>query len=219
MAKRIAKTVVIKQPEGDRAPFLRGILVQSLVQAGLPFNDAYALAREVREELSDTEEISSSELHTRVADLLEKRYGKEPRLTYERKPVKSQEITVHHPTRSAPFSVGLLTHCLEACAIPHDIALKGAREVHQTLKDGGRKKISNRALRRIIHDCLKQHASEEDANRYLSWRQFKNSGKPLIVLIGGASGVGKSTITTEVAYRLDIVRTQSTDMMREIIRC
>ena len=34
----MAKTIVINEPDGDRAPFLRGILIQSLVNAGLtPF--------------------------------------------------------------------------------------------------------------------------------------------------------------------------------------
>jgi len=37
--------------------------------------------------------------------------------------------------------------------------------------------------------------------------------------VGGATGTGKSTITAQIAYRMDMVRTQSTDMMREIIRC
>ena len=39
----------------------------------------------------------------------------------------------------------------------------------------------------------------------------------LLVLVGERS-TGKSTVTSALAYRLDIVRTQSTDMMREIIR-
>lgn len=218
MAKKLAKTVVINQPEADRSPFLRGILVRSLVQAGLPFDDAYSLAREIRADLSDTEEIASGDLHIRVSQLLDKRYGKQTRLAYERKPVKPQEVIVKHPNRSAPFSVGLLTHCLEACAIPHDFALASAREVHRILHASGRKTIGHNTLRQIIYECLEQHAGEEGAERYLSWRRFKNSGKPLIILIGGASGVGKSTVTAEVAFRLDIVRTQSTDMMREIIR-
>ncbi|MCG6868906.1 MAG: hypothetical protein LJE91_09335 [Gammaproteobacteria bacterium] len=41
---------------------------------------------------------------------------------------------------------------------------------------------------------------------------------PLIVLIGGTTGAGKSTVTTNLAYRLDVVQTQSTDTMREIVR-
>jgi 2-phosphoglycerate kinase len=40
----------------------------------------------------------------------------------------------------------------------------------------------------------------------------------LILLIGGTTGCGKSTIATEVAHRLGVVRTQSTDMLREVMR-
>jgi len=36
----MAKLIVIKEPEGDRIPFLKGILVQSLVNAGLAFEEA-----------------------------------------------------------------------------------------------------------------------------------------------------------------------------------
>ena len=40
----------------------------------------------------------------------------------------------------------------------------------------------------------------------------------LLGLIGGTAGCGKSTIATEVTSRLGIVRTQSTDMLREVMR-
>jgi 2-phosphoglycerate kinase len=214
----MAKTIVIKHPEGDRAPFLRGILVQSLVQKGLSFDDAYSLAQSVRDELRDTDEISSEELHLRVAELLERRFGLQIRQAYDAKPTESKEIIVKTTTRSAPFSVGILSHCLEACAIRPDVALDGARRVHEAIKSTGHEQISHLALRRIIYECLMLHGEEKGAQRYLSWRQFQNSSEPLILLIGGVSGVGKSTVTAEVAYRMNIVRTQSTDIMREIIR-
>ena len=41
---------------------------------------------------------------------------------------------------------------------------------------------------------------------------------PLIVLVGGATGTGKSTVTTEVAYRLGITRVSSTDFVRQTLR-
>ncbi len=56
------------------------------------------------------------------------------------------------------------------------------------------------------------------ANRWLVWRDFLNSGRELIFLIGGTAGCGKSTTATMLASRLDIVRTQSTDMLREVMR-
>jgi 2-phosphoglycerate kinase len=40
----------------------------------------------------------------------------------------------------------------------------------------------------------------------------------LLLLIGGTAACGKSTLSAELASRLDIVRTQSTDMLREVMR-
>ena len=42
--------------------------------------------------------------------------------------------------------------------------------------------------------------------------------KPVILLIGGATGTGKSTVATEVAHRLGIHRVTSTDVVRETLR-
>lgn len=214
----MAKTFVISEPEGDRTPFLRGILVQSLINTGLPFPDAYSLAQTVRDALQDTEEITSTTLKAQVAELLGQHFGPEKRLTYETKPQAQPEIIVHTPTRSEPFSVGMLAHSLESCAIPAETALAGARKVHASLQKTGHREIEHNTLRRIIYQCLKEHCSLDAAERYLSWRRFENSGEPLIVLIGGATGSGKSTVSSDIAYRMDIGHIQSTDMMREIIR-
>ncbi len=214
----MAKTVVIKQPGGDSSPFLRGILVQSLLNAGLAFDDAYRLSQLVRNDLQSTHEITSTALRDKVAALLEETFGAQLRASYERRPSSVTEIIVHTPVRSEPFSTGILAHTLESCAIPPDTALEGARKVYASLKSAGHREINHKTLRKIVYMCLKEHCSAEAADRYLSWRHFENSGIPLVILIGGATGSGKSTISSEVAYRMDIGRIQSTDMMREIIR-
>lgn len=214
----MAKTVVINQPDGDRTPFLRGILVQSLMNVGLSFDEAYQLAQVVRDELRDTDEITSVALKQKVSGLLAARFGRNRSAKYLSRPSDEPGILVHTPTRSEPFSVGLLAHSLESCAIEPEVALAGARKVYTSLKKTGHREIGHKTLRRLIYLCLKEHCSGEAANRYLSWRRFENSGDPLIVLIGGVTGTGKSTISSELAYRMDIGRIQSTDMMREIIR-
>jgi 2-phosphoglycerate kinase len=56
------------------------------------------------------------------------------------------------------------------------------------------------------------------ARRYDQWRQVTRSPKPLIVLLGGASGTGKSTIATTLASRLSITRVIPTDAVREVMR-
>ena len=214
----MSKLSVIKQPEGVRTPFLRGILVQSLVNAGVDFNVAYEMAQAIRHELQSTQEITSTELKSRVAEQLEQEHGIDVRNRYAAGPANEPGIMVHIPTRSAPFSVGILAHSLETCAIPPEIAMQGARKVLANLKKTGHREIDHKALRRVIYRCLSEHCSQAAADRYLSWRRFENSGIPLVVLLGGATGSGKSTVSSELAYRLDISRHQSTDMMREIIR-
>jgi 2-phosphoglycerate kinase len=41
---------------------------------------------------------------------------------------------------------------------------------------------------------------------------------PLILLVGGATGTGKSTVAVEVAHRLGITRVTSTDTVRQTMR-
>ena len=41
---------------------------------------------------------------------------------------------------------------------------------------------------------------------------------PVLLLIGGATGTGKSTVAAEVAYRLGITRITSTDFIRQTMR-
>ena len=214
----MSKLIVIKESEGNRSPFLRGILVQSLVNAGLAFDEAYELAQAVRNNLQERQEITSTQLKDGVAELLEERHGSQKRQLYETGPRNEPGIIVHTPTRSTPFSVGILAHSLETCAIPPGMAMQGARKVLAKLKKTSHREIDHKALRKVIYRCLRENCSQEAADRYLSWRRFENSGIPLILLIGGTTGCGKSTVSSELAYRLDITRHQSTDMMREIIR-
>jgi 2-phosphoglycerate kinase len=43
-------------------------------------------------------------------------------------------------------------------------------------------------------------------------------GVPLLLLVGGATGTGKSTVTVEVSHRLGITRVTSTDTVRQTMR-
>ncbi len=56
------------------------------------------------------------------------------------------------------------------------------------------------------------------ADRFHAWTEFRRSGLPLLVLIGGCSGSGKSTLAAELSLQLDIGRIQSTDTLREVMR-
>jgi len=213
------KPFVVETLGGRQIPFLRGILVQSLVDAGLSFADAYAFAKRIRNLLDDVEDaVTTSELRRLIGEELERRYDEQTRLNYDAGGA-AQSINVRHEGRVEPFSVGMLTSRLEGCGIRHEQAARGAGLVQVSLRERGEDLVEDRDLRRIIYETLKTSCCPRSANRYLSRCHLNDSGAPLIVLIGGATGTGKSTVATRLAYLLDIVRTQSTDMMREIIRC
>jgi 2-phosphoglycerate kinase len=65
---------------------------------------------------------------------------------------------------------------------------------------------------------MESNLGDAAADRYRAWSTFRRSGLPLILLIGGCTGTGKSTVAAEMALRLDIGRTQSTDILREVMR-
>ena len=75
-----------------------------------------------------------------------------------------------------------------------------------------------------IEDLVKiviKELNKEDpdiAKKYIGWRKIRNSKDPLIILIGGASGVGTSSMAFEIANRLSIKNMISTDMIRQVMR-
>ena len=210
---------MVESVTGERVPFLRGILVQSLVDAGLSFTDAYAIAKRVRNQLvGDAEVLTTVELRRLVGEEVERRLGSEARTDYDAGGGINR-VLVKRAGGVEPFSTGFLARHLEGCGIRAAVAARGAALVHASLREQGLVQVGHKELRQIIHASLKGAGMKAAANRFLSRCRFNDSGLPLVILIGGATGAGKSTVATRLAYLLDIVRTQSTDLMREIIRC
>ena len=74
------------------------------------------------------------------------------------------------------------------------------------------------SIRDLAGGILRSHFGEKYERRYLAWRSFQNEDdRPLILLLGGTSGVGKSSLAVEVARRLSIGRVLSTDSIRDVI--
>jgi 2-phosphoglycerate kinase len=74
---------------------------------------------------------------------------------------------------------------------------------------------SESAYRATVH--VLSGREREDPTRRLR-AALKQLDRPLILLVGGTTGTGKSTVTSEVAYRLGITRVTSTDIIRQTIR-
>lgn len=130
----------------------------------------------------------------------------------------NRAITITDKSHGLPFSKGLLAQSLTATGLTPASAYQIAQLIQTDLRSRDELSLSSERLRAIAAEFLREHAGEEHARRYLRLRDLSRLDRPLIVLIGGTTGVGKSTIATEVAHRLGITRISSTDSIREVMR-
>jgi 2-phosphoglycerate kinase len=216
----MAKIIVEDREEHTRIPFLRGILIRSLQNAGLPFDTAYELATEIRRELGDSLLISTQGLRRKVLELLRKRAGLDVITRYEKQKSTLAIKVEQRDGQVTQFSRLEYQHCLETIGLTSEEAMDVVATVYKHLVDRRIELMTSRHLSELTFRYLRQSSElgPAVAHRWLVWRDFVKSGRPLIFLIGGTAGCGKSTIATMLANRLDIVRTQSTDMLREVMR-
>jgi len=216
----MAKIFVEGREDNTRVPFLRGILIRSLQDSGLSFDAAYELATEIRNDLGETALITTHDLRQKTLDLLKARSGQDVITRYEKKKRSFAIQVEQRDGQLAPFSRLEYQHCLENIGLTSEEAMDIVATVYKHLVDRRIEMLSSRRLGELTYRYLRQSSElgPAVAHRWLVWRDFINSGRPLIYLIGGTAGCGKSTIATMLANRLDIVRSQSTDMLREVMR-
>ncbi len=116
-----------------------------------------------------------------------------------------------------PFSKGILSRSLNVADIGIERAHKIASDIETYLIDENVTEISNQELAKLILNHLNKIDSTI-AVKYQNLRSLRISKKPLIILIGGASGVGTSSMAFELANRLRLKNLISTDMIREVMR-
>jgi len=97
-------------------------------------------------------------------------------------------------------------------------AYQVAEAVEERLHELGVPSISSVKLGELALDVLADLAGERYARNFMRWREIEALKAPLVVLIGGTTGVGKSTLATQLATRLGIVRVVATDAIREVMR-
>ena len=116
-----------------------------------------------------------------------------------------------------PFSKGIMSRSLNVADIGVERAHDIASDIEAYLIKNNITEISSEDLADVVLDYLKQ-VDDKIAIKYKNWRFLRTSKKPLIILIGGASGVGTSSMAFELANRLRLKNLISTDMIREVMR-
>ena len=119
---------------------------------------------------------------------------------------------------AVPFSKGLLATTLTATGLPPDEAFAVSMNVEWELLRGAEYEVHVDRLRELVEEVLEASAGTMYLERYRKWNRLGHEDRPVILLIGGATGVGKSTMAAQLADRLGIVRIISTDSIREVMR-
>jgi len=116
-----------------------------------------------------------------------------------------------------PFSKGILSRSLIRAELSQNKSYELAFDIESELKSNNISTISTDDLVKMV---IKRLEKEDPiiAEKYINWRKILACNDPLIILIGGASGVGTSSIAFEIANRLGIRNMISTDMIREVMR-
>ncbi len=117
-----------------------------------------------------------------------------------------------------PFSKGLMARVLTALGCADDRAYELARRTELDLAERGETTVDLERLRELAGDVLGDEAGARVIRGVRRYRALQELDVPVILLVGGGTGTGKSTVATEVAYRLGITRVTSTDFVRQTMR-
>src|SRR3954465_6928729 len=117
-----------------------------------------------------------------------------------------------------PSSRGLMARSLMAAGVAGHRAYALASRVHDELRERGEGRVELERLEALAVEVLGEQEGRESIQRLRRYQGLREVDLPIMVFIGGATGTGKSTVATELAYRLGITRVTSTDFIRQTMR-
>jgi 2-phosphoglycerate kinase len=117
-----------------------------------------------------------------------------------------------------PYSKGMMARALIAAGAPADRAYQLARRIELDLAESGERSLDVERLELLAPEILGVDLGERTVRRLRRLAALQALDVPLVVLVGGTTGTGKSTVAAEVAHRLGITRVASTDFIRQTMR-
>ncbi|HZX10017.1 MAG TPA: ATP cone domain-containing protein [Acidobacteriota bacterium] len=117
-----------------------------------------------------------------------------------------------------PFSKGILAKSITRTGIPMSEIYEIVNEIQKEVKGKKKDEVASSYIKNLVCECLIVRGYETEERYYRITREIKHLSKPLVIMIGGGTGVGKSTIAAEVAHRLGITHSIGSDGIREIMR-
>jgi 2-phosphoglycerate kinase len=128
------------------------------------------------------------------------------------------EVVVVRSDYGLPYSKGLMAQSIMATGLSPERSFQLARMIEERLTQREQPEVDVAELRSLAEDVLLAEEGEPVMRRFGQWGQLGRLDRPLVILIGGVTGVGKSTVATQLANRLGITRVVATDQVRQVVR-
>ncbi|VFQ74503.1 unnamed protein product [Cuscuta campestris] len=113
----------------------------------------------------------------------------------------------------------LLSRTLTVTKIPNHVAIKIALELKKLLVDNSLLDVSQSDLEANLFKLMERRGyGEEYISRYKMMTRFHHQRVPLVILVCGTACVGKSTISSQLAQRLNLPNVLKTEMVYELLR-
>jgi 2-phosphoglycerate kinase len=131
---------------------------------------------------------------------------------------REDEVIVVRSDYGLPYSKGLMAQSMMATGLPPERSFALARIIEERLRERSEREVGVEELRRVAADVLLSEEGDAVVRRFHQWWRLGSLDRPLVVMIGGVTGVGKSTVATQLANRLGITRVVATDQVRQVVR-
>jgi 2-phosphoglycerate kinase len=117
-----------------------------------------------------------------------------------------------------PWSKGLMSRALAATGLSPTRAYELARRADADMTERRALELDLDRLAELASVVLGEPEATRTMRRLRRLHALQHLDLPVLLLVGGATGTGKSTLATEVAHRLGITRVTSTDFIRQTMR-
>jgi 2-phosphoglycerate kinase len=131
---------------------------------------------------------------------------------------RTEHIMITDREPGLPYSKGLMASQVMVTGLSPYRSYQVAERIEDQLLERGITSLTSQELQEVVVRVLEEEVGDRYARNFVRWQEVATLDVPLVILIGGATGVGKSTIATQIAARLGIVRVIPTDSVREVMR-
>ncbi len=212
------KVKVFVTSRHGRFPFQTGMVTAALLRRGLTMADAIATARAVRDriEARRDREVSAEQVGGVIDEVVADKLGPEVAKAVRAAGTRTPLVQTTHGT--FPFSEHNVLRDLDTAGVPLDESMRLVALLEDRVRGVDASAVSETFVHSQMEALLLEEATDDVVRRFRLTSWVADSRVPVIILIGGATGTGKSTLAMELAYRLGVVWIVSTDMVRETMR-